>query len=108
VTDGKPFRKDPLRLIGSRDAQTGQVYFPPRPLAVDGSLRATEEIELSPQGSLYSWTQFAGAFYGQIDLPEGVRIQCIIDDEAPEIGATYKVVTVTDPSGDETWRFARV
>lgn len=101
------FRTDPLCLVGSRDTLTGQVYFPPRALSADGALRETETVELSRQGTLYTWTRFAGTSFGQIDLPEGVRIQTLLDDDAPVIGATYEITGAKDPSGATSWRFAR-
>lgn len=102
------FTTDPPRLIGSRDAATGQVYFPARALAADGSLRETEQVTLSPRGTLYSWTFFAGATYGQVDLPDGVRIQGLLLDKSPDIGAEYEVVIQSDEAGNQDWRFARV
>ncbi|MFV0382517.1 Zn-ribbon domain-containing OB-fold protein [Paracoccus sp. (in: a-proteobacteria)] len=90
-------------LIGSLDPGTGQVYFPPRPLAADGSMRATETVELSTGGLLYSWTALGPVHYGQIDLPEGVRLQCEIVPGEHQIGTRY----VLEASGDEGWRFRR-
>ncbi|MCB1405852.1 MAG: hypothetical protein KDK01_06190 [Rhodobacteraceae bacterium] len=96
--DGTP------RLVGSRDQETGQTYFPYRPLAADGSLRPCEEVLLSGKGALYSWTRFAKRFYGQIDLPEGVRVQCEIDDGPHEIGGIYRLEVIAD-GDDAKWRF---
>ena len=95
-------------LVGSKDPQTGHVFFPQRQLCADGSLRATETVQLSGKGTLFSWTRFAGKFYGQIDLPEGVRIQSLLEGDAPTIGAEYQVVFKTDEDENEYWRFARV
>lgn len=92
------------QLVGSRDQETGQTYFPFRPLAADGSLRPCEEVLLSGKGTLYSWTFFAKRFYGQIDLPEGVRVQCEIDEGPHEIGGIYHL-EVTEHGNDTKWRF---
>jgi len=92
-------------LMGSRDPGTGEIYFPPRPYAADGSLRLTEPVELSKQGILYSWTALGKAHFGQVDLPEGVRIQCPITPGDQEIDATY-VLEITG-EGDDAWRFGR-
>ncbi|MFJ9562819.1 Zn-ribbon domain-containing OB-fold protein [Streptomyces fuscichromogenes] len=103
------FRPDPPTLLGSRDPKTGQVYFPPRALATDGSLRECEPVDLSRTGVLYSHTTMGTTVYGQIDLPEKVRVQSTLaPGQPPEIGAPYRLEAVTDEGGAVTgWRFAR-
>ncbi|MFA5582274.1 MAG: hypothetical protein WDA25_10030 [Paracoccaceae bacterium] len=99
--DGQPV------LRGARDPQSGEYYFPFRPLTADGTLRACEETLLSTEGILYTWTRFAGRFYGQIDLPEAVRIQTELGDGPHDIGATYRLTA--DRTDDKIdWRFERV
>jgi Predicted nucleic-acid-binding protein containing a Zn-ribbon len=90
-------------LRGSRDPATGQIYFPARVLAADGSLRLCEPVALSQRGRLASWTRFAGRFYGQVDLPEGVRIQGRLGEGQHRIGADYHLCSDADG-----WRFDRV
>lgn len=90
-------------LIGSRDAATGQTYFPVRPYAADGSMRPTEPVDLSSDGILYSWTIVGGTHYGQVDLPEGVRIQCELAPAEHVIDAAYTLEIM--PEGDGKWRF---
>ena len=92
-------------LTGSRDAATGQVYFPPRVYSTDGRMRETEPVALSTEGILYSWTALGPAHFGQIDLPEGVRIQCEIAPGEHEIDATYRLEITGE--GDTDWRFTR-
>lgn len=92
-------------LMGSRDAGTGEVYFPPRPYAADGSMRETKTVPLSVSGTLYSWTALGPVHYGQIDLPEGVLLQCEIAPGEHEIGATYQLEITGDSESD--WRYAR-
>lgn len=82
----------PPVLRGSRDPQTGETFFPPRALAVDGSLRDCEPVTLSRVGELYTWTRFMGTCFGQVDLPEGVRIQTPLCDGPHAIGAAYELV----------------
>jgi len=107
VNDRVLFRTNPPCLLGSRDEVTGAVYFPPRALTTDGSLRECVRIELSSKGTLFSWTRFAGRYFGQIDLPEGVRLQCALDDGAHEIGAVYALDIFRTESGAQDWRFIR-
>ena len=97
-------QREPLRLLGSRDPGTGQTYFPRRAYAADGSLRETEPVILSPRGTLYSWTALSPEMhYGQIDLPEGVRIQCEIAPGDHAIGADYTLCLLDD----RKWGFRR-
>lgn len=98
---------DTPRLIGSRDPATGQVYFPQRALAADGSLRPCEALVLSDRGRLVTWTRFAGEFFGQVDLPEGVRVQGRLGDGPQEIGADYVLDVETPAEGPARWRFRR-
>lgn len=97
------FRGDPLGLRGSRDPATGDVYYPPRAFAADGSLRRCEPVELSGHGVLYAWTELGGTIYGQVDLPEGVRIVTRLAPGSHAIGATYSLEA--DP--EHNWRFRR-
>lgn len=102
------FQPDPPTLLGSRDPQTGQVYFPPRALAADGSLRECEPVTLSRTGVLYSYTRMGDKVYGQVDLPEKVRVQSTLAPGQPaEIGAPYRLEAVTDDGGTVGWRFTR-
>lgn len=95
------FQGDPLRLLGSRDPATGDIYHPPRTFAADGSLRRCESVELSDHGVLYAWTELGDTVYGQVDLPEGVRILSRLAPGSHAIGATY--VLEADP--EHHWRF---
>lgn len=76
----------PPRLIGSYSPQANEYFFPRRKRCpITGG--PVEDRELSPGGTLYSWTFLyenrfgnsargeAGYGVGQVDLPEGVRIQ---------------------------------
>lgn len=95
-----------VALQGSRDPSSGECYFPSRPLVADGTLRRCEPVTLSREGVLHTWTTFAGADYGQVDLPEGVRIQCELGDGPHEIGARYRLAVTTGDDGT-AWRFER-
>jgi len=96
---------DPPRLLGSRDPKSGDVYFPPRKVAADGSLRACEPVDLSSKGRLYAFTTFGGRTYGQVDLPEKVRILTILTGSDHVIGEAYEL-DVT-PGDAPSWSFRR-
>ncbi len=103
--DTPQFTVAPPSLIGSRDNRTGEVYFPPRAVSADGRLRPCVDVSLSPRGKLYAFTSFAGTTYGQVDLPEGVRILTTLADGDHEIDADYEFELV---DGDNPgWRFRR-
>lgn len=94
------------KLAGSRDPSNGQTYFPARALVADGSLRPCESINLSPTGILASWTRLVDRHFGQVDLPEGVRVQTLLSDGPHEIGASYRL-QVADKDGTMEWSFTR-
>lgn len=84
---------DPPRLIGSYSPAADHCFWPQRKLCPITS-EPVEERLLSPEGILYSWTfiqmpwmgsmkaaEDGGYGVGQIDLPEGVRVQALIDGE---------------------------
>lgn len=105
MDDMNQIDRDRECLIGSRDAETGQVYFPQRAYAADGSMRETEQVPLSNQGVLYSWTILGDEHFGQIDLPERVRIQSRLQPSEHQIGEVYELVIIGEADND--WRFSR-
>ena len=78
------------RLLGSRCRDCGEHFFPRRPVCARCLAEGTEDVLLGPEGSLYTWTyvhfplfnsqraEHGGYGVGQIDLPEGPRIQCVL------------------------------
>lgn len=116
------------RLIGSYSPQADTHFFPRRrrcPLT-EGPVH---DVELSPEGVLYSWTfvispwmgknkfseTVGGHGVGQIDLPEGVRVQSIIDGDMGdwEIGMRMGLElhpVMQDKEGNDlcTFRFAPI
>lgn len=103
-----PVAGDPPRLRASRDPGSGAVYFPPRRLAADGSLRRCELLDLTGRGTLYSWAIVGGVAYGQVDLDEGPRVQCVLVGEDHAIDAAYRVeFEAGEDGGAPTWRFGR-
>ena len=81
----------PPRLLGSRCQSCGEQFFPRRPVCAKCCHRGTDDVELSPHGTLYTYTYIhvplfnsqratgAGYGVGQIDLPEGPRIQSVLE-----------------------------
>ncbi|MCJ2877393.1 hypothetical protein JUM41_24390 [Rhizobium pusense] len=94
-------------LRGSRDPMTSQVYFPFRMVAADGSLRVCEPLALSRQGVLITWTRMGKQCFGQIDLPEGVRVQAPLDDGDHRSGDQYVLDVVAGDAAEASWRFKR-
>ena len=76
------------KLLGTRCRSCGEYFFPRRVICARCLSEDTEDCELSNHGTLYSFTfvhfplfgstnveHFAGYGVGQVDLPEGPRIQ---------------------------------
>lgn len=82
------------RLLGSY-SKAADTYFFPRRKRCPITEQPVTDVELSSEGTLYSWTfvvspwmgkgKFAdgigGHGVGQIDLPEGVRVQGVIEGD---------------------------
>jgi uncharacterized OB-fold protein len=78
---------EPPRLLGTRCAACGEHFYPRRAICARCLSENTEDVELGPRGTLYSFTfvhfpmfgstriEHAGYGVGQIDLPEGPRVQ---------------------------------
>src|SRR5215472_2697723 len=84
-----PVTKDePPRLIGSRCRACGEQFYPRRETCAKCLAEDLEEVKLGPRGKLYTHTflfapgfgQSTGRGYaaGQIDLPEGPRVQAVL------------------------------
>jgi uncharacterized OB-fold protein len=78
------------RLLGSRCRSCGEVFFPRRVVCARCLEKDTEDVRLGPRGTLYTWTYVhfplfggkradaTGYAVGQIDLPEGPRVQSVL------------------------------
>jgi uncharacterized OB-fold protein len=81
---------EPPRLLGSRCRLCGEVFFPRRHACARCLGRDLEDVELGTRGTLYTWTwvhfplfnsrraEDGGYGVGQIDLPEGPRVQAVL------------------------------
>ena len=120
-------RDAPPVLLGSRCPNCGEVFFPRRLVCARCLHEGTEDVDLSTRGTLWTWTyceiplfgkkdtDVPGYGVGQVDLPEGPRIQGILlggpDDF--EIGMELELdleTLNTNPDGDEVviYRFRPV
>jgi len=100
------FSVDPPSLYGSFDPETGQTYFPPRPLSVDGRLRRLDVVPLDSEGVLSSFTAMGPAVYGQVDLPSKVRILATLSPGEYTLGDRCRLEIVPGVEGKpDSWRF---
>jgi uncharacterized OB-fold protein len=119
---------DSVRLLGSYSPSAATYFFPRRRRCpISGGV--VEDVTLSTEGELYAWTYVQSAWMGkarfgaaaegqgvgQVDLPEGVRIQCFLAGTMGDwtIGMPMRLElmpVMTDEHGDElcTYRFAPV
>lgn len=80
----------PPRLIGTRCRACGECFYPKRPICAKCLAEGCEETTFSPHGTLYTYTyvhfplfnsqraDHGGYGVGQIDLPEGPRVQAVL------------------------------
>ena len=80
----------PVRLRGSRCPACDEVFYPRRLVCAKCLHEGTDDVLLSTGGTLYTWTwvhaplfaktdaNVSGYAVGQVDLPEGPRVQAIL------------------------------
>jgi hypothetical protein len=93
-------------LLGTRCRSCGEHFFPSRAVCAKCLSEDTEDCELSGVGTLYSFTfvhfplfgstnmeHFGGYGVGQIDLPEGPRLQAPLAGKQDEfrVGQTLRL-----------------
>ncbi len=78
---------EPPRLLGSRCEDCGEHFFPRRAVCAKCLSERMADVLLGPRGTLYSYTfvhfplfgstrvEHIGYGVGQVDLPEGPRVQ---------------------------------
>jgi uncharacterized protein len=81
---------EPPRLLGSRCRACGESFFPRRVVCARCLAQGCEDVLLGPRGTLWTFTWVhvpffgqkksaaAGYGVGQVDLPEGPRIQAVL------------------------------
>ncbi len=106
------------RLLGSRCPSCGEHFFPRRHVCAKCLAEGCEAVELGPRGRLWTWTYVHVPLFakkdapvdaygvGQVDLPEGPRVQSILQGDRDEfaIGMEMELDLEslrTDDAGDE-------
>ena len=81
---------DAPRLLGSRCGACGEHFFPRRHVCARCLAEGCEDVLLGPRGRLWTWTYVHVPLFakkdarvdaygvGQVDLPEGPRVQAIL------------------------------
>jgi uncharacterized OB-fold protein len=114
-------------LLGSRCPSCGEVFYPRRMVCAQCRHEGCDDVELSTRGRLWTWTychvplfgrkdtDVPGYGVGQIDLPEGPRVQSILmggpDDFAIGMDVEIDLETLQENAdGDEVviYRFRPV
>jgi uncharacterized OB-fold protein len=117
----------PPRLLGSRCPTCGEHVFPRRYVCAKCLHEGCEDVELGPTGTLWTWTYVHVPLFakkdgtvstygvGQVDLPEGPRIQSILVGERDDFEIGMELVLDletlrTDADGNDVviFRFAPV
>jgi uncharacterized OB-fold protein len=106
------------RLLGSRCPACGEVFFPRRQVCARCLHDGCDDVELGPTGRLWTWTyvhvplfakkdaQVSAYGVGQVDLPEGPRVQALLLGGPDEFEIGMEMVLDletlgTDGNGDE-------
>ena len=89
---------EPPRLLGSRCRACGEHFFPRRVVCARCLAQNCEDVLLGPRGTLWTFTwvhvpffgrkqasEAAGYGVGQVDLPEGPRIQAVLSGSREEL-----------------------
>jgi uncharacterized protein len=104
-------------LLGSRCATCGRSFFPRRRLCAV-CMTPANDVDLSAEGTLYTCTYVRVPFFGkrqvdaaggygvgQVDLPEGVRIQTVLQGEPDDwrIGMRMRIEAevIDEDDGDD-------
>jgi len=103
----------PPRLLGTRCDECGEHFFPRRAVCAKCLSRRTRNVELGPRGTLYSYTfvhfplfgsmrvEHVGYGVGQVDLPEGPRVQLPLAGKQEEYRVGMELEAELDPLREE-------
>ena len=104
---------EPPRLLGSRCLDCGEHFFPRRAVCAKCLSERTTGVELAPRGTLYSYTfvhfplfgsmrvEHIGYGVGQVDLPEGPRVQLPLAGKQEEYRVGMELEAELDPLREE-------
>ena len=97
------------KFLATRCASCGEHFYPRRAICARCLSEQTTDVELEGRGTLYSYTfvhiplfgstnieHMEGYGVGQIDLPEGPRIQAPLAGKQPEFRVGQQVVAELD------------
>jgi uncharacterized OB-fold protein len=99
----------PPRLLGSRCEDCGEHFFPRRVVCARCLSQRTTDVPLGPRGTLYSYTfvhfplfgssrlEHIGYGVGQVDLPEGPRVQFPLAGKQEDYSVGMPVEAELDP-----------
>lgn len=103
----------PPKLLGTRCEDCGEYFFPRRAVCAKCLSEKTAEAEIGPGGTLYSYTfvhfplfgsmkvEHVGYGVGQIDLPEGPRIQAPLAGKQEEFRIGMPLLAELEPIREE-------
>jgi len=107
---------EPPRLLGSRCVACGEHFFPRRAVCAKCLARDCVDAELGPRGTLYSYTfvhfplfgstrvEHIGYGVGQVDLPEGPRVQLPLAGKQEDFRIGQTLETELEPMREEDGR----
>jgi len=107
---------EPPRLLGSRCVACGEHFFPRRAVCAQCLARDCVDTELGPRGTLYSYTfvhfplfgstrvEHIGYGVGQVDLPEGPRVQLPLAGKQEDFRIGQTLETELEPMREEDGR----
>jgi uncharacterized OB-fold protein len=97
------------KFLATRCESCGEYFYPRRAICAQCLSEQTADVELEGRGTLYSYTfvhiplfgstnieHMEGYGVGQIDLPEGPRIQAPLAGKQPEFRVGQQVVAELD------------
>jgi uncharacterized OB-fold protein len=101
------------RLLGSRCPECGEHFFPRRVVCAQCLHEGCDDVELGPFGTLWTWTYVHVPLFakkdavvsaygvGQVDLPEGPRIQAILVGERDDFSIGMALELDLETLGDD-------
>jgi len=104
---------EPPRLLGTRCDACGEHFFPRRAVCAKCMSENTSEVLLGPNGTLYSYTfvhfplfgstkmEHVGYGVGQVDLPEGPRVQVPLAGKQEDYKIGMPLVAELEPIREE-------
>ena len=104
---------EPPRLLGSRCEDCGEHFFPRRAVCAKCLSERTADVLLGPRGTVYSYTfvhfplfgstrlEHVGYGVGQVDLPEGPRVQLPLAGRQEEYRVGQTVEAELEPLREE-------